>query len=116
MEDVAVQGGTAKSADHFTVKAVGAYTFLPSRVGDGSTELAGMNEEVDCDVIIVGAGPTGLTLACCLARQGVSLRIVDAAAEPPRSSRGKGLQPRSLELFDDLGVLDPVLRNGSTLR
>src|ERR1700716_1339497 len=60
------------------------------------------------DVLVVGAGPTGLTLACDLARRGVAVRIVDRVPEFPHGSRGKGLSPRSLEGFDDLGVADPV--------
>jgi 2-polyprenyl-6-methoxyphenol hydroxylase-like FAD-dependent oxidoreductase len=65
------------------------------------------------DVIIIGAGPTGLTLACDLARRGVPLRIVDKATEPFAGSRGKGVQPRTLEVFDDLGIVDEVLSAGS---
>jgi 2-polyprenyl-6-methoxyphenol hydroxylase-like FAD-dependent oxidoreductase len=64
------------------------------------------------DVLIVGAGPTGLTLACTLAQRGVRLRIVDSASAPATGSRGKGLQPRSLELFDDLDIVDVVLAHG----
>jgi 2-polyprenyl-6-methoxyphenol hydroxylase-like FAD-dependent oxidoreductase len=65
------------------------------------------------DVIIVGAGPTGLTLACDLARRGVPLRIVDKAAEPFTGSRGKGVQPRTLEVFDDLDIVQELLSAGS---
>jgi 2-polyprenyl-6-methoxyphenol hydroxylase-like FAD-dependent oxidoreductase len=64
------------------------------------------------DVLIVGAGPTGLALACLLARRGIGFRIVDASPIPPAGSRGKGLQPRSLELLDDLGIVDQVVANG----
>ncbi|MDI5965456.1 FAD-dependent oxidoreductase [Streptantibioticus silvisoli] len=63
-------------------------------------------------VLIVGAGPTGLTLACEFARRGVSFRLIEAAAGPQPGSRGKGVQPRSLEVFDDLGIVDRVLANG----
>ncbi|MCY1044048.1 FAD-dependent oxidoreductase [Corallococcus sp. bb12-1] len=63
-------------------------------------------------VLIVGAGPTGLTLACDLARRGGALRIIDAAPGPFVGSRGKGLQPRTLEVLDDLGVLEAVLAAG----
>ncbi|MGX7671490.1 FAD-dependent oxidoreductase [Plantactinospora sp. DSM 117369] len=66
------------------------------------------------DVLVVGAGPTGLTLACDLARRGVAVRIVDRAPEFPGGSRGKGLSPRSLEVFDDLAVIDRVLASGIT--
>ena len=63
-------------------------------------------------VLIVGAGPTGLTLACELARRQVSFRLIEAAAGPQPGSRGKGVQPRSLEVFHDLGIVDRVLANG----
>ena len=65
------------------------------------------------DVLIVGAGPTGLTLACDLARRGVTVRIVDKSPGYPRSSRAKGPNPRSLEVMEDLGVLDAVLAASS---
>ena len=61
------------------------------------------------DVLIVGAGPAGLTLACDLARRGVAFRIVDAAEGGFPGSRAKGVQPRTLEVFDDLGVVDDIL-------
>ncbi len=66
----------------------------------------------DVDVLIVGAGPTGLTLAIDLARRGVDAMLIEAADALPRQSRGKGLQPRSLEVLDDLGVIDAVLGHG----
>jgi 2-polyprenyl-6-methoxyphenol hydroxylase-like FAD-dependent oxidoreductase len=64
------------------------------------------------DVLIVGAGPTGLTLACVLRERGVGIRIVEASAGPQPGSRGKGVQPRSLELLDGLGVADQVVKHG----
>lgn len=63
-------------------------------------------------VLIVGAGPTGLTLACELARSGVSFRLIETAPGPQPGSRGKGIQPRTLEVFDDLGIVDRVIANG----
>ncbi|MFD4233706.1 FAD-dependent monooxygenase [Streptomyces sp. NPDC058542] len=65
------------------------------------------------DVLIVGAGPTGLVLACDLARRGAAVRIVDRSPAPPRTSRAKGPNPRSLEILDDLGVAEEVLAAGS---
>lgn len=65
------------------------------------------------DVLIVGAGPTGLSLACDLARRGVDLRIIEKSPRFPRSSRAKGPNPRSLEVLEDLGVLDAVLGSGA---
>jgi 2-polyprenyl-6-methoxyphenol hydroxylase-like FAD-dependent oxidoreductase len=63
-------------------------------------------------VLIVGAGPTGLTLACDLARRGVDFRIIDRAPQYFVGSRGKGLQPRTLEVLDDLGVVDRIVSLG----
>ncbi|SDK50421.1 FAD-dependent monooxygenase [Nonomuraea jiangxiensis] len=63
-------------------------------------------------VLIVGSGPTGLTLAIELARRGIEFRIVEKSTEPPAGVRGKGLQPRTLEVFDDLGVIDEILATG----
>jgi len=57
-------------------------------------------------IMIVGAGPTGLTLARELQRHGVPFRIVEKSAEPFTGSRGKGLQPRTQEVLDDLGLID----------
>ena len=63
--------------------------------------------------LIVGAGPTGLTLAIDLARRGISFRLIESAATPFEGSRGKGIQPRTLEVFDDLGVIDAILAAGA---
>lgn len=69
---------------------------------------------MDTSVLIAGAGPAGLVLAIELARRGTPCHIVDAAAGVCPGSRGKGLQPRTLEVFEDLGVLAPVLAAGRT--
>ncbi|GLY01843.1 FAD-dependent monooxygenase [Actinoplanes sp. NBRC 101535] len=63
--------------------------------------------------VIVGAGPTGLTLARQLDRYRVPYRIVEKSPHPFEGSRGKGLQPRTLEVLDDLGLLDRFLTAGS---
>lgn len=65
------------------------------------------------DVLIVGAGAAGLTLAIDLARRGVSFRLVDKAQRCFEGSRGKGIQPRSQEVFEDLGVLCAMLALGA---
>ncbi|HEY1546505.1 MAG TPA: FAD-dependent oxidoreductase [Kofleriaceae bacterium] len=64
------------------------------------------------DVVICGAGATGLVLAIELARRGVAFRVLDKLAEPFAGSRGKGIQPRTQEIFDQLGVLDRVVAAG----
>ncbi|WP_437552900.1 FAD-dependent oxidoreductase [Sorangium sp. So ce367] len=72
-----------------------------------------MNPSLSTHVLIAGAGPTGLTLACDLARRGVACRIVDKAPAHFAGSRGKGVQPRTLEVLDDLGVLDAAMAAGA---
>ncbi len=62
------------------------------------------------DVLIAGAGPAGLALACDLARRGVRTRVVEQGESLFPGSRGKGLQPRSLEVLDDLGIGEAVMR------
>ena len=66
----------------------------------------------ETDVLIVGAGPTGLTLAIELARRSIAFRLVDAAKTPFAGSRGKGIQPRTLEVFHDLGIIEKILNTG----
>ena len=63
-------------------------------------------------VLIVGAGPTGLTLAIELARRSIDFRLIEAATTPFAGSRGKGIQPRTLEIFHDLGVIRNILDSG----
>jgi 2-polyprenyl-6-methoxyphenol hydroxylase-like FAD-dependent oxidoreductase len=66
----------------------------------------------ETDIIIVGAGPTGLTLALELARRGIAFRLIDQARTPPSGSRGKGIQPRTLEILEDFGVIRSILEAG----
>jgi 2-polyprenyl-6-methoxyphenol hydroxylase-like FAD-dependent oxidoreductase len=64
------------------------------------------------EVIIVGAGPTGLVLALWLTKLGVSVRIIDKTAEPGTTSRALAVQARTLELYRQLDLADAVLANG----
>ncbi|MFJ8018340.1 FAD-dependent oxidoreductase [Streptomyces sp. NPDC096339] len=67
---------------------------------------------IERDVLIVGAGPTGLTLAVDLARRGVRALVVERADGLFPGSRGKGIQPRTQEVFDDLGVGEAIRAAG----
>jgi 2-polyprenyl-6-methoxyphenol hydroxylase-like FAD-dependent oxidoreductase len=64
-------------------------------------------------VLIVGAGPTGLTAAIELSRLGVDVRIVDKALEASTTSRALGVQARTVELLRPRGVADEMLRIGN---
>jgi 2-polyprenyl-6-methoxyphenol hydroxylase-like FAD-dependent oxidoreductase len=67
---------------------------------------------VRTDVLICGAGASGLTLAVELARRGVNFRLIEKLPDPFRGSRGKGIQPRTQEVFEDLGIIDRVAASG----
>ena len=67
------------------------------------------------DVLIVGAGPTGLVLALWLAAQGIQPRIIDQAREPGTTSRALAVQARTLELYQQLGLTEHILSHGHTV-
>src|SRR6187200_3547667 len=60
---------------------------------------------MDGDVLVVGAGPTGLAVACGLQAAGVATTVLDKASGPAVTSRALGLQPRGVEVLDRLGAL-----------
>ncbi len=67
-------------------------------------------------ILIVGAGPVGLTAACELVRHGVPVRIIDKAPQRSQTSKALGIFPRTLEVFEMMGVIDRVLPAGLRLR
>lgn len=71
-----------------------------------------MTRYTTTDVLICGAGVTGLTLAIELARRGISFRLIEKRITPFTGSRGKGIQPRTQEIFEDLGILNKVVAAG----
>jgi 2-polyprenyl-6-methoxyphenol hydroxylase-like FAD-dependent oxidoreductase len=64
------------------------------------------------DVLIIGAGPTGLVLALWLTKLGVKVRIVDKTAEPGTTSRALAVQARTLELYRQLDLADFIVEHG----
>jgi 2-polyprenyl-6-methoxyphenol hydroxylase-like FAD-dependent oxidoreductase len=66
----------------------------------------------DCDVLVVGAGPTGLVLALWLAKLGVRPRIIDKTAKAGTTSRALAVQARTLELYRQLDLADAVVARG----
>ena len=88
------------------------------RVSDGSWGVIGQSPEyahpvastpLTTDVLIVGAGPTGLMAATVLARRGVDHVIIDEKLGPTTESRAVGVQARTLEIYEQLGIVDQVL-------
>ncbi|WP_392672188.1 FAD-dependent monooxygenase [Streptomyces sp. LN785] len=71
-----------------------------------------LNNVKETEVLIAGAGPCGLALACDLARRGVRALLAEQAPGLFPGSRGKGIQPRTREVLDDLGVGDAVREHG----
>ena len=64
----------------------------------------------DFDVLVVGAGPTGLLAACELLRRGIRVRIVDRAPQPSTVPKALSLWPRALDILDDVGVGGEIRR------
>ncbi|HEY4870631.1 MAG TPA: FAD-dependent oxidoreductase [Candidatus Dormibacteraeota bacterium] len=64
------------------------------------------------DVLIIGAGPTGLVLALWLTKLGAEVRIVDKTAEPGTTSRALAVQARTLELYRQLDLADAIVERG----
>ncbi|WP_426889685.1 FAD-dependent monooxygenase [Streptomyces sp. BH105] len=82
-------------------------------VGARQNTRAGSQGAGSTEVLIVGAGPTGLALAVDLARRGTRALLVERADGLFPGSRGKGLQPRTQEVLHDLGVLDAIHAAGT---
>lgn len=75
--------------------------------------MRGMNDSsnmqrLDCEVLVVGAGPTGLAAALALTAQGVRVAIVDEAPERHREARASAVHARTLELLAPFGVADRI--------
>jgi 2-polyprenyl-6-methoxyphenol hydroxylase-like FAD-dependent oxidoreductase len=70
---------------------------------------------MDTEVLVVGAGPTGLVLALWLAKLGLAIRVVDKTAEPGTTSRALAVQARTLEFYRQLGFAQQVVDAGLKL-
>lgn len=68
------------------------------------------------DVLIVGAGPSGLMMGTALSRYGLKVRIIDKASEPSQQSKAIAIQARTLEIFDHLNIVQPFLEKGLPLQ
>jgi len=66
----------------------------------------------DPEILIIGAGPTGLTLACDLARRRISHRIIDHNEHPSQHSKALAIHARTLECFEQIGLTNELCRRG----
>src|SRR6516165_6104846 len=66
----------------------------------------------ECQVLVAGAGPVGLTMALELLRHGIDCRIIDKNKAPTDQSRALAVHARTLEIFENIGVIDEVLKQG----
>ncbi|HEV7844355.1 MAG TPA: FAD-dependent monooxygenase, partial [Pyrinomonadaceae bacterium] len=72
-----------------------------------------MPTTIKTDIIIVGAGPTGLSLACQLIRYGVDFVIVDKNQGVTPYSKALGVHARTLEIYEQLDLAQPAIERGS---
>jgi 2-polyprenyl-6-methoxyphenol hydroxylase-like FAD-dependent oxidoreductase len=87
-------------------------TRIPGESGNDRLMAQGVAARRDADVLIAGAGPTGLVLGLWLTRLGVRVRIVDRAEQMAATSRAVAVQARTLELYDQIGLADTVTARG----
>ncbi len=72
-----------------------------------------MHQKVDTDVIIVGAGPVGLTAAVLLGREGVRCRVLEAESAIGRQLKASTFHPPTLEMLDEIGVANRLIAEGA---
>jgi len=70
------------------------------------------SEDKNIDVLIVGAGPSGLMMACQLALRNISFRIIDRKGHPTNYSGALIVQARSLEIFQQMGIAQKIINSG----
>jgi 2-polyprenyl-6-methoxyphenol hydroxylase-like FAD-dependent oxidoreductase len=68
---------------------------------------------INTDIIIIGAGPTGLSLACQLIRHGINFVVIEKNDTVTRFSKAIGVQARTLEIYDQIGLAQPAIERGT---
>ena len=74
-----------------------------------------MHSALNTEVLIVGAGPVGLSLAAALAHRGIHVIVIEAAAELSQEARASTIHPPTLEMFAEWGFVDDVLAKGRVI-
>src|SRR6202008_2494001 len=77
-----------------------------------AAEEIAMNN-INTDIIIIGAGPTGLSLACQLIRYGIDFVVIEKNATVRPFSKAIGVQARTLEVYDQIGLAQPAIQRGT---
>ena len=77
---------------------------------------AGSRSRPDCQVLVVGAGPTGLVLGAELLARGIHTRIIDKGDGAALQSRAIGIHARTLEVLDTMGLAERFIERGQTVR
>ena len=72
-----------------------------------------MKQAIETDVLIIGAGPTGLSLACQLLRYGIDFVVVEKNAGITPYSKAIGVHARTLEIFDQIGLASEAVAKGT---
>ena len=70
----------------------------------------------DCQVLVVGAGPTGLVLAAELLARGIRTRVIDKGDGVALQTRAIGIHARTLEILDTMGLADRFTERGQLVR
>ena len=73
-------------------------------------------DTINTDVIIIGGGPTGLSLACQLNRYGIDFVVIEKNEGVTKFSKALGVQARTLEIYDQLGLADRAIERGTIAR
>ena len=76
------------------------------------SKIKNQKSEIQTDVIISGAGPVGMSLALALARNDVSVVVLEKLDELSHEARASTIHPPTLEFFDEIGIIDDILANG----
>ncbi|KAB8274951.1 FAD binding domain-containing protein [Aspergillus minisclerotigenes] len=106
-ESEAMNGRIAEPED-----IMGACVFLASDANDEGYSTRGP-VDASTTVVVVGAGPAGLMLACNLARFGIDVTILDDRPDKTSTGKADGMQPKTIETFKQMRLADPLLRNAA---